>query len=206
MDIDRIVTLRLEEFNRELYQIERRLEEYVGLGTEREIKIEEGYYRAVKRFKLLALELNGRLPRARPPVLRDAVADWDWANTYYRLDTGDYVSEPASLKFIGDNGNLCRISGTTALRDGRIVTYFHATHGWTSSYGAALDFFFRGQDPVGSITTQYGYLLSNGYTLFKRRAQKEVELYRNASLVTSHSIYSDIVNACLLYTSPSPRD
>lgn len=155
MDWDRYVTKRLDEHNQELYRIEKRVEELIGLRSEREIRIEEGYLKVMKGMRLVALETMSSVPGARKPVLRDVVSDWDFENTSWSLSTTYYVSPPSSL-YLGVNAALCKHSEAMRVTNGMIVSYVFIPSG---THTPALA--FRREMPAGSAHRFY-----YGYTLY----------------------------------------
>ncbi len=86
-----------------------------------------------------------------------ANVDWDWVAAYWSLVTDQIVSAPKSLKITNaitakPVGGICKYAGTTALNQGRIVSWARAT----SMFYRSPIFMFRDQSPVGQA-------LSNNY-------------------------------------------
>ncbi|MCM8802844.1 MAG: hypothetical protein NC827_06010 [Candidatus Omnitrophica bacterium] len=161
MDIDKLIEKKYSEHQKELYELEKKLEEYIDLKNEKEIKIEEGYYKFVKSLKILGFEHWGYseppIMKRRYPIMPSATNDWDFNTTSWALDTSIYVSSPSSLRATGVDYILCKYTGTTVLPQGRITTYFkgrynyHGTPCW-------LGLMFRNQTAIGSAGRTNTYL------------------------------------------------
>ncbi len=185
---------RLEEHEREIEELERRLEEYRGLVSEKQIRIEESYLRLLKRLRLVAVERGPLGPRARKPFLRGYIEDWDFSSGAWRLDTGDYISPPSSLRLTDEIQVLCKATGTLNITDGRIVTYMKCERDW-GGY-TYPDIYFRSDSPVGSAS------LNNAYAVELYEYNRTIQLHRwingSPALVTYNRVYSDIVSAVSL--------
>jgi hypothetical protein len=164
MDIDKIIEAKYSEHQLELYNLEKNLEEYKekiwhngkivkrDINSEKQIKIEESYYKFVKSLKLLGFEHWGYSePPAMKPIMPGATTDWDFSSTSWNLDTTIYVSPPSSLRSYGAIAE-CKYTGTTNLPQGRIKTYI-----MFDSSGSPSNFNFRNQVPVGSVNTNNTY-------------------------------------------------
>jgi len=190
LELDRYITLREEEHNQEVYRLERKLEEYLGLTSEKDIRVEEEYLRLCRRLKLVYVE---RWSSEDDKEL-DAMRDWDWydlpgsdPDDYPKgLDTSTYVSPPSSLRcskgYMGTWG-VCKVSNVLVLNVGRIV-------GWTRT--TIFGFKFRVPRPPG---TQDSTLRYNGY-------------YVTVNMTTSRKYFgwgssNHIVNALLTDTDKS---
>lgn len=133
LELGRYITLREEEHNQELYELEKKLEEYLGLSSEKAIKVEEEYLRLCKKLKLAHVE---RWSSYDDKEL-DAMSDWDFYTSSGdppTLSTSTYISPPSSLYCPGSNYGHCRVSSVLVLNVGRMVS-------WTKTY--KFDFFFR---------------------------------------------------------------
>jgi len=172
LELDRYITLREEEHNQELYRLEKKLEEYIGLTNEKDIKIEEGYLSFCKRLRLSRIE---RYSSIDDPEL-DALGDWDFATTYYELDTTRYVSPPSSLKCWDAGRFLCRVPDTLQVREGRLVTYLYIQE---YENGYLIFFEFRSIAPLGEGTSErYMVILSTKDSPYIIRASRYgTELY-----------------------------
>ena len=177
MDLE---SLKWDEHNLDLYRIERRLEEYIGLRNEREIKIEEDYLRLCKRLKLVFLEDHSP---------QRGTGDWDFANSNYYLDTTNYVSSPASLRLY-ENHCACKITETLDIPEGRIVAYIKFEEDW-GDYDRPVLLSFRNNDEVGTINMDsstrlilygYNFEISNGYRV--------VRLYEGTAEIETKNIVS----------------
>lgn len=164
--IEQYLSRRLEEHNQELALLEKRLEEYTGLKSEKQVKIEESYYRFAKRLKLIGFEhwkpktpaprhpvvfINGEIIDLRKIIIPEATRDWDFSTTNWILDTSIYVSSPSSFKALEELDMLCKYTGTTNLPQGRLVTW------WMTNFTAGITFYFRCQTPVGSASVDETY-------------------------------------------------
>jgi len=178
MDLE---SLKWDRHNLDLYRIERRLEEYIGLKNEREIRIEEDYLRLCRNLKLVFFEDNSP---------QRGTADWDFANTNWELDTSNYVSSPASLH-MWDNHSACKITETLDIPEGRIVAYLRFFRDWGVSPNFPLILAFRNNDDVGTVTTttEVG-LIANGYNFWLGAYEKEARLYEGDSLIVTKSLVS----------------
>jgi hypothetical protein len=174
MDIDKIIEAKYSEHQLELYNLEKNLEEYKekiwhngkivkkDINSEKQIKIEESYYKFVKSLKLLGFEHWGYSePPVMKPIMPGATSDWDFSTTFWELYTPRYSSPPSSFHFteVADlpapgRGALCKYTGTTNLPQGRIKTWFAYVSG---SYSGVIAFHFRNQSPVGSVSFTNGY-------------------------------------------------
>ena len=185
---------RLEEHEREIEELERRLEEYRGLVSEKQIRIEESYLRLLKRLRLVAVERGPLGPRARKPLLRGYIEDWDFSSAYWQLDTGDYISPPSSLKLIRNVHVLCKATGTLNITDGRIVTYMRCEKNWRNYVD--VDIHFRNDSPVGSVTR------NNAYAAELDVYYRHIELWRwvdgSSIQLLANDVYSDIISAVSL--------
>ena len=172
LELDRYITLREEEHNQELYRLEKKLEEYIGLTNEKDIKIEEGYLSFCKRLRLSRIE---RYSSIDDPEL-DALGDWDFFNINYGLDTTRYVSSPSSLKCWDVGRFLCRVPDTLQVREGRLVTYLYIQE---YGKGYIIHFDFRSIAPLGEETSErYSVLFSTKDVPYTVRAWRyTTELY-----------------------------
>jgi hypothetical protein len=182
MDIDKIIEAKYSEHQLELYNLEKNLEEYKekiwnngkivkrDINSERQIKIEEGYYKFVKSLKLLGFEHWGYseppLMKPKYPIIPGATSDWDFSTTSWELYTPQYHSSPSSFRFTeGINlwepgrGALCKYTGTTNLPQGRIKTWLARV----VDYAAGFVIHFRNQSSVGSVSFSYGYYISRTF-------------------------------------------
>ncbi len=191
--IEKYIERRLEEYNKELYLLEKKLSEYIGLKNEEKIKIEESYYKFLKKLKLIGFEhygigiikpyrkqviyINGETIYTNKIIMPELISDWDINSTSYELDTTDYISPPSSLKLVmspsGRSIALCKYLGTTNIVQGRIVTW-----GKNTIYGE-LHFFFRNQSPVGTASYSTGYYLKIIY------GTRNTRLYLDDNVVAS---------------------
>jgi len=184
----------LEEHEREIEELERKLEEYRGLISERQIRIEESYLYLLKRLRLVALEA-GPHPSARRPILPGYVEDWDFSNAYWTLDTGIYVSPPSSLKIWNGCLVLCKATGTLNITDGRIVSYIKCGGDWGDS-GVDFRIVFRNGSSPGSATGTNTYLLSFDGK-YSRIILRRVVNGSTSDIVTKYP-YSDVKDAVML--------
>jgi len=184
MDLE---ALKWENHNLDLYRIERRLEEYIGLRNEREIKIEEDYLRVCRNLKLVFFEDHSP---------QRGTGDWDFANANWELDTSIYVSSPASLK-IYNNHTACKIPETLDIPEGRIVSYIRFGDDWGVEYGQCPVLSFRNNDDAGTITVTSGEFrdysfVANGYNIWLNNYELEIRFYEGgvAGLIAKKSIVS----------------
>lgn len=147
----------------ELIQMEKKLEEYLGLNTEREIRAEMDLLRVLKTFKLLGVEDWGYVEpplmgRRYPPLMPGTVSDWDFVTASWTLDTSLYVSSPSSLRYTVWQYQiaLCKYAGTYPLDQGRIVSQVR-----NDGLGRQFGWAFRNNSAIGSASyTVDGYFLN----------------------------------------------
>jgi hypothetical protein len=192
MDIDKIIEAKYSEHQLELYNLEKNLEEYKekiwhngkivkrDINSEKQIKIEEGYYKFVKSLKLLGFEHWGYSePPVMKPIMPGATTDWDISSTDWNLDNTIYVSPPSSLRSYGALF-LCKYTGTTNLPQGRIKTYIRF-----DTSGSSSNFDFRNQASIGSSNINNTYL-----TIFTRNSIQQQRWVNSSS--TNIAIYSNL--------------
>jgi len=157
--------LKYLELEREIERKEKLLEEYLGLKTEKEIKIEEDLLRLLKRLKLIAWERGNIFGTPPPPILPKYAEDWDFDRNYWTLDTSDYVSPPSSLKFTSYCGCICKVPSTLNIIEGRLVTCLKSSVNWGTIYNT-FSIFLRVNDPPGSFDTSRTLISGFGYILY----------------------------------------
>ncbi|RLG36863.1 MAG: hypothetical protein DRN91_06920 [Candidatus Alkanophagales archaeon] len=177
MDLE---SLKWDEHNLDLYRIERRLEEYMGLKSEREIKIEEDYLRVCRNLKLVFFEDNS------PERGTD---DWDFTG-WWTLNTSIYVSPPASVEFGDHAGALCKVTETLDIPEGRLVFYVRHADDWHDTYTTGWNIHFRVNDDVGGFSVDGSGFAVNGYTVHTWVHGYSVELWEGGSKVTGKGIIS----------------
>lgn len=159
IDLKRELALRDLQREIELSQLEHKLEEYIGLRSERQISVEEDLARALRSFKLIGLEMWGyKEPPHMRRIMPKATTDWDYVTTSWTLDTSLYVSSPSSLRYLIWQYQiaLCKYSGTYPLDQGRIVTQVR-----NDGAGRQFGYAFRNNSAVGSASyTVDGYFLN----------------------------------------------
>jgi hypothetical protein len=178
MNIDKIIEAKYSEHQLELYNLEKNLEEYKekiwhngkivkrDINSEKQIRIEESYYKFVKSLKLLGFEHWGYSESpVMKPIMPGATSDWDFSSTGWVLDTATYISPPSSFRATDILVLLCKYTGTTVLSQGRIKTYFRLSSGVAPDYFQIL---FRNQASVGSANynNSYKYYLGTDGTKF----------------------------------------
>jgi len=180
--LDKLIQQRLEEHQREIEQLEKKLQEYKGLISEKQIKIEESYLKIVKNLKLIGIELFGkRSIQKKGYIFPNLLDDWDLliSGTTWDIDASTYVSQPSSIYFsptidygLWKGGILCKHPDTVNLVQGRLVV--HAKVNSPEGYPADMHLNFRNQSTVGNPDDETTYLvkiflLGNDYPTFIRR-------------------------------------
>jgi hypothetical protein len=92
-----------------------------------------------------------------------SVADWNFYNTNYTLDTSIYISEPSSLR-INDPNNLCLLKQASAgapIPEGIIESYIRYDGG---AYALWRVFLFRNQAPDGQANMNNCYSILLDYS------------------------------------------
>jgi len=187
MDLE---SLKWDEHNLDLYRIERRLEEYIGLRNEREIKIEEDYLRVCRNLKLVFFEDHSPLR---------GTGDWDFATTNWELNTTYYVSSPASIK-MWDNHASCKKEGTLDIPEGRVVSYIRCQHEWGDQTYSQSIISFRNNDEAGKITvekgayTDHAYIV-NGYNIVLDMYEIKMRLFESTTKIMEKDIISKPAHA-----------
>jgi len=160
IDIDKLLEQKYSEHERDIAQKEHKLEEYIGLSSEKEIKSLERLLRFSKTLRLVGLEVYPfeELEDAEPPLMRGTTGDWDFDNPGWSLDTGTYVSEPSSLKLGYETAVvLCKYPGTYPVNQGRIVTYSRFVDSWGTLALVHVVIYFRNQREAGGADDKNTY-------------------------------------------------
>jgi len=161
--LDKLIEQKLEQHNQEIYETEKKLAEYKGLISEKQIKIEESYLKLIKRLKLVGMEIFSPCKIRRQYIFPDVLDDWDLyteGDASWDIDPTFYVSPPSSIKLsIPENSKLyliCKHSDTLNIKEGRIV--FNVAGINRDNY-ANIGISFRNTSPVGSPSIDNTYFI-----------------------------------------------
>lgn len=119
------------------------------------------------------------------------LADWDFINANYILDTSRYVSAPSSIWF-RHSGALLKASGALQIPQGFVDTWCYITTQF-STYYQNLVVYFRCTDSPNSFQVQEYvsapwklYLAVNGYTVcMAATASKDIRVWKGTTLLFS---------------------